>query len=158
MVLRQTSVNENKENRIGNTANHHQYVQSDEQSSVDSTETKPKLAKLLTEKNLENKVNATMPNLRANDHTPISKTMSLTPASREVSHSLVQSNNQTAQTSSDSEKNFIMKSQSFPQHSAPPKKCKFTILFFITIYLIAVSFINSFHILYGLFFVVQLLC
>lgn len=114
VVLRQSnSVLENKENRIGNV--HHNYVHSDEQGSLDSTETKPKQAKLLS----ENLLNSSMPGGHGES---IPNAHSVRSKSQDPIANSPARPNAKARHSSDSERGVLIKSQSFPQHSAPPKK------------------------------------
>lgn len=123
VILRKPkSKSDNKENRIVHNSQR-QYHASDEQGSLDSSETKPKQPKLLNETN--NKLNSTMPDLRDNskDLTP--------PNSHSRSKSQdpiadcplpVKKNESLKINESEKGSGYIIKSQSFPQHSAPVKK------------------------------------
>ena len=124
VVLRQSnSVMENKENRIGNIANHN-YVHSDEQGSLDSTESKPKQAKLLAENQRNSAqpgIESTLDNSSPTPNANSARSKSQDPISNSPSLKYI---HKASQPSPGSDKGVLFKSQSFPQHSAPPKKRK----------------------------------
>ena len=116
---------ENKENRSAFRINHQDQTDS-AQGSLDSTETKPKLAKLV-DHNAEETLNSSLPDFRdgndgppcavSNSHSVRSRSQDPLPNSRAIIKKKVVS-------SADTERHTISKSQSFPQHSAPVKKGK----------------------------------
>jgi len=119
---------------MGNIANHN-YVHSDEHGSLDSTETKPKHAKLLA----ENQLNSTLPDIQTtfDGEEHISNAHSTRSKSQDpVLNNTPKTNNKNnaSRPSSDSEKGILIKSKSFPQHSAPPKKSKHFALHLLNFY------------------------
>nr|XP_002125699.2 rho GTPase-activating protein 39 [Ciona intestinalis] len=97
---------------------------SDEQGSLDSSETRPKQAKLLPDSEYSDDIsplNSTMPEL-STSHTPLMHARSKSHDAVNDGDVLLRHNESLTDRNENDRMSSLSKSQSFPQHSAPAKK------------------------------------